>query len=93
VVPYPGTDLYREARENDWLLTDDWSAFDMTRPVMKIPFPEEELTKLVRKMYATAFHPLFLLRKALSVRDPDDLRYFLRAGGKVVAHIKDFRKG
>ncbi|MCX6350037.1 MAG: radical SAM protein, partial [Candidatus Aureabacteria bacterium] len=92
VVPYPGTDLYREARENNWLLTDDWSAFDMTRPVLKIPFPEEELTKLVRRMYATAFHPLFLLRKALSIRDPDDLRYFLRAGKKVVAHITDFRK-
>jgi len=92
VVPYPGTDLYREARENGWIMSEDWSDFDMTRPVLKIPFPAEELLKLVRKLYASAFHPLFLLRKALSIRGSDDVRYFLRAAGKVVSRIKDFRK-
>ena len=92
VVPYPGTDLYREARENGWLQSEDWSDFDMTRPVLKVPFPADELRKLVRRLYGTAFHPLFLLRKGLSIRGPDDVRYFLRAAGKVVSHIRDFRK-
>ena len=50
VVPYPGTPLYQECRENDWLLTSEWSDFDMKQPVMKVPFPEEELLGLVQGM-------------------------------------------
>jgi anaerobic magnesium-protoporphyrin IX monomethyl ester cyclase len=91
VVPYPGTPLYRECRENDWLLTDDWADFDMKRPVMKTPFPEKELMKLVRGMYSIAYNPLFLARKIISVRDWSDIRFFLRAGKKVWGHVRDFQ--
>ncbi len=91
VVPYPGTPLYQECREKDWLLTEDWSDFDMKRPVMKTPFPEEELMKLVRGMYSIAYNPLFLARKVISIRDWADVRFFLRAGKKVFGHIRDFQ--
>ena len=91
VVPYPGTPLYRECRESNWLLTSDWADYDMKAPVMKTPFPENELMKLVRGMYSIAYNPLFLLRKVLSVRDWSDIRYFLRAGKKVWGHIRDFK--
>ncbi len=90
VVPYPGTELYRECRENNWLLTNNWSEFDMKQPVMKTPFPPEELLKLVQGMYSVAFNPEFLGRKILSIRDWDDLAFFLRAGKKVWGHLKDF---
>lgn len=91
VVPYPGTRLYRECIENDWLLTSDWSDFDMKKPVMKIPFPEKELMKIVQGMYSVAFDPVFLARKILSIRDWSDIRFFLRAGKKVLGHIQDFK--
>ncbi len=91
VVPYPGTPLYRECRENNWLLTEDWPDYDMKRPVMKTPFPEEELMKLVRGMYSIAYDPVFLARKVLSIRDWSDIRYFLRAGKKVFGHLRDFQ--
>ncbi len=90
VVPYPGTPLYRECRENDWLLTSDWDNFDMKKPVMKTPFPEEKLLKLIQRMYRLAFDPRFLARKILSIRDTHDLKFFLRAGKKVLGHVKDF---
>lgn len=93
VVPYPGTDLYRECLENNWLLTSDWSDFDMKQPVMKVPFPQKELLKLVQGMYGIAFNPVFLGRKILSIRDWYDLVFFLRAGKKVLGHLKDFRSG
>ncbi|MDP8236285.1 MAG: radical SAM protein [Candidatus Erginobacter occultus] len=91
VVPYPGTPLYRECRENSWLLTSDWADFDMKAPVMKTPFPEKELMKLVRGMYSIAYNPLFLARKIISIRDWSDIRFFLRAGKKVWGHIHDFK--
>lgn len=90
IVPYPGTRLYQECLENGWLRTSDWAAFDMKKPVMKIPFPEEELLKLIRGLYTVAFNPLFLTRKFLSIRDWDDVRFFLRAGRKVFGHLMDF---
>jgi radical SAM superfamily enzyme YgiQ (UPF0313 family) len=90
VVPYPGTPLYRECREKGWLLTSDWDDFDMRKPVMRIPFPEEKLLKLIRRMYRVAFDPRFLAHKILSVRDLQDLKFFLRAGRKVLGHLKDF---
>lgn len=91
VVPYPGTPLYRECRDNNWLLTDDWADFDMKNPVMKTPFPQEELMKLVQKMYSIAFDPVFLAHKVMSIRDWSDIQFFLRAGKKVLGHIKDFK--
>ena len=91
VVPYPGTPLYQECRENDWLLTSDWSDFDMKQPVMKVPFSEEELLGLVQGMYSVAFNPIFLARKILSIRDWSDIKFFLRAGKKVLGHLKDFK--
>jgi len=92
VVPYPGTPLYDECLENGWLLTSDWSCFDMKRPVMKTLFPERELMRLVRGLYYVAFDPVFLARKVLGIRDRDDLRFFLRAGKKVVGHLRDFSR-
>jgi len=91
VVPYPNTPLYRECRDNNWLLTDDWADFDMKKPVMKTPFSGDDLMKLVQKMYSVAFDPLFLAHKIMSIRDWSDIRFFLRAGKKVIGHIKDFK--
>ncbi len=91
VVPYPGTPLYQECKENGWLLTEDWPNYDMKRPVMKTPFPEKDLMKLVRGMYSIAYNPLFLARKVISIRNWSDIRYFLRAGKKVWGHLRDFQ--
>ncbi len=93
VIPYPGTHLYDYCKDNDLLSTEDWDDFDMRRPVLKTPFPAEGVMKLVRSMYSTAFSPEFLLRRLYMIRDPDDLRYFLRAAAKVIGHIVDFRSG
>ncbi len=91
VVPYPGTALYRECRDKGWLTTADWTDFDMKRPVMRVPYPEQEVLRLIREIYAVAFDPVFLVRKLLSLRSPADLRYFSRAGKKVWGHIRDFQ--
>jgi radical SAM superfamily enzyme YgiQ (UPF0313 family) len=91
VIPYPGTPLYDECRENGWLLTDDWDRFDMRAPVMKSPIGSENLMKLVQGLYSVSFNPEFLARKLLSVRDFGDLKYFARAGKKVLGHIFDFK--
>lgn len=90
VIPYPGTPLFDECKENGWLETTDWDEYDMREPVMKVPMAEPELLKLVRDIYSTAFEPEFLVRRLLAIRGLDDIKYFLRAGVKVFGHLFDF---
>jgi radical SAM superfamily enzyme YgiQ (UPF0313 family) len=91
VIPYPGTPLFDECKENGWLNTNDWDMFDMRGPVMKSPIGGENLMKLVQGLYSVSFNPEFLARKLLSMRDLGDLMYFARAGKKVLGHIFDFK--
>jgi radical SAM superfamily enzyme YgiQ (UPF0313 family) len=34
ITPYPGTPLYVEAKDKDWIETEDWSKYDSSHPVM-----------------------------------------------------------
>lgn len=92
VIPYPGTPLFRECQKNGWLKSMNWEDYDMKQPVMQVPMSDAQLKDLVRRMYAVSFSPGFLFKKALSIRDIDDLRYALRAAKKVAGHIFDFRQ-
>jgi len=91
VVPYPGTPLFEECKEKGWLKTLDWNDYDMKNPVMKSPIPDDRIMKLVQGMYRVSFNPEFILRKILSLKDKDDLRYALRAMKKVIGHLFDFK--
>ncbi|MFN7170916.1 MAG: B12-binding domain-containing radical SAM protein, partial [Candidatus Omnitrophota bacterium] len=90
VIPYPGTPLFKECKENNWLKTLDWEHFDMKEPVMKTPIPDKVLMRLVQEIYRVSFHPQFLYNRLKTIRDFQDLLYFKRAGIKVLGHIKDF---
>ncbi len=91
VIPYPGSPLFKECREKGLLKTLDWSRYDMKEPVMRTSIPDEKLMGMVRRMYNTAFLPQLLVRRIASVRDFDDLKYFARAGAKVLGHLFDFK--
>lgn len=56
-TPYPGSDLWRKAKEKGWLKSNDFStAFhtgDKTRPVMEINFTKDELLKIKKDLYGT----------------------------------------
>jgi len=93
VIPYPGTPLFEECRENSWLKTLNWDDYDMKHPVMQTQMPDDKIMGLVQGMYKISFQPEFIFRKIFSVRDPDDLKYSLRAAKKVMGHIFDFEKG
>lgn len=92
VIPYPGTPLHRECKENGWLQTEDYAEYDMRRPIMKTPIGDERLKEAVQSVYKVAFHPEFLVRKILGVRTMDDVRFLFRAGRQVIGHLSDFKK-
>jgi len=90
VIPYPGTPLFDEARENHWLLTTDWSRYDMSSPVLASPIQEKEIRRLTQGLYRAFLSPRFLGRTIVSIRSIDDLKFVARAGKAVLGHLKDF---
>ncbi len=91
VIPYPGSKLFEECRENNWLKSQNWQDYDMKKPVMTTPIGDEKIMKLVQSLYSVALHPEFILNRILSTRDFDDLSFFFRAIPKIFGHIFDFK--
>ncbi len=89
-IPYPITPLWKEVKEKGDLVTTDWPRYDMTEPIMKIPYDEKKLFALQRGIYNMAFHPEFIWRKLLSIRGMDDLKYYMRIGRKVYDRFGQF---
>lgn len=91
VIPYPGTPLFSECKENSWLKTLDWDRYDMKEPVMKTPMPDEQVMKLVQGIYGVAFNPEFIFRRLTTATSPSDIKYFVRGAKKVFGHLFDFK--
>ena len=92
VVPYPGTPMFKEAKKNGWLLTEDWDKYDMRESVWKSEVGSEEVKFFSQELYKAALTPKFIIRKLFSIRSLDDLSFLFRAGLKVIGHLKDFGK-
>ena len=89
-IPYPGTPLHRECKENGWLLTEDYEDFDMRRPVMKSPLTDAQMMAFTQQLYKSFLSPKFILRKVLAVRKWQDVRFLWMAGWRVIGHLLDF---
>lgn len=91
-IPYPGTPLYKECQENGWLQTEDYSEYDMRRPIMKTPVGDDRLMEAVQSVYKVAFSPEFIARRIVGIRSWEDVKFIGRAAGKVFGHLMDFKK-
>lgn len=90
VIPYPGTPLHRECKEKGLLLTEDYNRYDMREPVMKIPFEKEKLLSLTQNLYSAFLSPEYILRKLITIRNFDDIKFFILAGKRLIGHLLDF---
>ncbi|MFC1539287.1 B12-binding domain-containing radical SAM protein [Candidatus Latescibacterota bacterium] len=92
-IPYPGTPLYRETIENDWLLVepDDYEKFDMSAPVFKTPdMTSEEVVKICNSIYRSFLQPSYILRYLKSIRSPADVKFIAKGAKAVIGHLLDF---
>ncbi len=95
VVPYPGTPLYHQAVENDWLLVDpqDYDAFDMSRPICRTPdMTTDEIAEICAGIYKTFWNPRYIFNRLKRVRSLEDLDYAQRGVKSVIGHIRDFMR-
>ncbi|MDD5627261.1 MAG: radical SAM protein [Patescibacteria group bacterium] len=92
VIPYPGTPLFRECQQKKWLTSEDWNRYDMREAIMQTSFSSAQLQKFVQDTYKVAFHPEFILRQIVSLRDLNDLKYLARGAKAVFSHLADFEQ-
>jgi anaerobic magnesium-protoporphyrin IX monomethyl ester cyclase len=97
VMPYPGTQLYAQARENRWLRfdgPDNWHRWDMREPVLTSLADPDQIMGLVQSLYTSFLTPRYMLRKMKDVtRSRDHFKYYVVRGSKyVVGHLLDFRR-
>lgn len=90
VIPYPGTPLFMECKERGWLVTEDWDRYDMREPVMRCPMTGQEIKELTQELYKVFLTPGYVLRRLLSIRNMDDLRFIKRGVKSVTGHLTDF---
>ena len=92
VIPYPGTPLYKYCDENDLLTTREYSHFDQREMIMKSPLTSRDTKELVQGLYKSFLTPKFFIRKIISIRSWDDIKFIWMAGWKVLGHLTDFKK-
>lgn len=96
MVPYPGTPLYEEAKQNGWLRAQpgEWERWDMTEAILKTPdMSPEEVMAVCNQIYRAFMTPRFLWRQVAGMRDWEDFLFVARAGKAVIGHILDFTRG
>lgn len=89
-MPYPGTRLFRECQEHGWLKTTDWRDYAMDKPVMSSPMTDDEVLAITRGIYKSFVTPRYVLRKVVSVRTKDDVKFLWRGARLVWGHLTDF---
>ena len=93
VIPYPGTPLFEQAKQNNWLKTLDWERYDMSEPILKTEINDKEIKALVQGFYKSIFSFQFVLRKLKQgFSDFDIFRYYVRFGLKFFSKLLDFKK-
>jgi len=94
VIPYPGTPLFRECRDQNLLTTLDWDEYDMRRSVMRTSVREEEIKAAIRKVYRSYFHPSSLWYRIVHAEKlVDDIGYYWRGFFRIArGHLRDFSR-
>jgi len=93
LMPYPGSRLYETALEKGWLRysPSEWEYWDMSEPVMKsLDMSSKEVKELCDETYKLFLSPKYALRRLMSIRSFEDLKFSFRGLRKVMAHIRDF---
>lgn len=95
LVPYPGTPLWKEAKENDWFLfpPEQYERYDMREPILKTENSNpEEIAAICGKIYTIFLTPSYIFQRAKNIRNWQDLKFNLKGLKAVLGHIKDFVK-
>lgn len=86
ITPYPGTKLYKTAKEKGWLLNEDYSKFDGNNILLSPgSYTPEELKKVYEERLCFYIRPRYLLRQFIRAGSPEKFLYLVKS---YLPHIK-----
>jgi anaerobic magnesium-protoporphyrin IX monomethyl ester cyclase len=69
LTPYPSTQLYNQAQANGWITDEDFSHWNLVRPIMRTPdLSTQEIYQLVQDAYRNFYFNLAKLQHQFLVR-------------------------
>jgi radical SAM superfamily enzyme YgiQ (UPF0313 family) len=79
-TPYPGTEMFKWADKNGYLITKDWSKYDLSSPVMNLPtISSEKIIEFYQKAHKDFYNrPKYLLKRLLKIRTINDVNMAFR---------------
>jgi anaerobic magnesium-protoporphyrin IX monomethyl ester cyclase len=93
LVPYPGTPLWKEAKEKNWFIFNplEYERYDMREPVLKTEGCDaKEVAEICGKIYTIFLTPSYVFQRAKNIRSWNDFKFNLRGVKAVFGHLKDF---
>jgi radical SAM superfamily enzyme YgiQ (UPF0313 family) len=91
-IPQPGSPLYQQCVENNWLIYDDWEDFASSNALIETPqlSREEAEAARIRAYREHYFRLRFILQEALRIRHPRDIKRLWRGAKSVLARLRFF---
>jgi len=93
LVPYPGTPLWKEAKENSLFLfsPEQYERYDMREPILKTENSNpEEIAAICGKIYTIFLTPSYIFQRTRNMRNWQDLMFNLKGVKAVFGHLRDF---
>jgi len=93
LVPYPGTPLWKEAKENNGFLFDssEYERYDMKEPVLKIENSDaKEIAGICGQIYTIFLTPKYIFHRIRNIKNWNDFKFNLKGVKAVFGHLKDF---
>jgi anaerobic magnesium-protoporphyrin IX monomethyl ester cyclase len=95
LVPYPGTPLWKEAKENNWFLFNplEYERYDMREPVLKTENSDAiEIASICGKIYTIFLTPSYIFQRMRNIKTWNDFKFNFKGIKAVLGHLKDFVK-
>lgn len=75
-TPYPGTEMYKWAEQNNYLIHKNWSEYNLAKPVMELPtISSAKVLEYYKKAYRQFyFRPAYVLKRIMKIRSIEDFK-------------------
>lgn len=75
-TPYPGTEMFNWAEKNNYLIHQNWSEYDLSKPVMELPtISSKKILDYYKKSYRQFyFRPNYFLKRLVQIRSIEDFK-------------------
>jgi len=87
-TPYPGTQMFKWAKENGYLKSEDWSKYDLSNMLMELPtISSEKIYEYYKKVFKLFYlRPSYLLKRLLKIRTLNDIKMAFNAFIAILTH-------